>query len=188
MDDATGNERNIEPVVDLRGVVPGHRPRPEEIAQQRRTRPGDLVQDQSATSHLGRYREQTRTRRRLKYQLARLKCGSEPCHPGQSKRCRKLLQADHLFTAPCLGWNKPGDAFDEFQPFERIGGPGVDGRAISAHEEKLRDFERFIGEFPVPGTTGVGRTERGLHGGAHDRGIDTATGGEMTEKVTGLRL
>jgi hypothetical protein len=96
-----------------------------------------------------------------------------------------LLVGLHLLAAPGLGRCEPGNAFDQLQPFERVGGPSLDRRAVAAHEQQLGDLDRFVSGLPVPDAARIASAERRLHCGANGGGVDPATAGKMAEKVMG---
>ena len=184
-DDATRHHSCIEPVVDMSGVMHRHGRACKQAAKQGCTHVGDLVHGQPASGELSLYRQQSRACRRFEHQFVRQKACSKPGHPCQSQRRRELLVGLHFLAAPGLRRGKPGNALDQFQAFERIGGPGMDRPAVAAHEQQLRDFDGFVGDLPVPVSGRIACAKGRLHGGANGGRVDPATGGKVAEQVMG---
>ena len=171
--------------MDLCGVMHRHVRASKQAAKQGGTPFGNLVHGQSASGKFRLYRQQSRACRRFEHQFARQKARSKPGHPCQPQGGRELLKAEHLFTATSLVRCEPGNALDQFQALKWIGGPGMDRRAVAAHEQQLRDLDGFVGDLPVPGSGRIACAKGGLHGGAKGGRVDPATGGKVTKQVMG---
>lgn len=90
----------------------------------------------------------------------------------ERQRRAELLEALAFVGATGLRGQQPRDLLQQREPGNRRGGFAEKRLSVFAQEQHRGDFAGLVGQLPVPGTTGVGRTESGFHGAAQDRSIE----------------
>jgi hypothetical protein len=153
-------------VVDVSGVMPGHRDTGKELVQQPGANLGQLVQYETAACELRENREQPGPSRGLEHDVGRPDCGRRGGSEGKLDRRGELLQCLALLRSACMGRQKNSHLAQHLQHARGRRSLDADGWTELAEEQDSRGLTGVVRCLPVPGTGRIRAAEGTLHGTA----------------------
>ena len=148
--------RCIEPIVDLRGVVPRHADAREQRAQNIATRLRQLIQSERRARKFREYRDEAGSRRRLQHEIGGNKTRGDAGDKAKSDRRRELLQGLALFRTTALGRQESGNLSQHGDEIGGRLGARPHRRAVFTQKQDGRGLAGVIGVLPRPSALGVG--------------------------------
>ena len=182
--DARG-DADIEVIVDLRGVEPGHGGPGKEMVEQSGASFRHFVQHERSAGEFCEDGEQASATRWLQHAVGRRDRGGGAGGQSQRDRGRELLERLALFGAAGVGGEKARDLGQHRQHSGGRRGFGAKGRTEFAQEQNRRCLASFIGSLPFPCAGRIGGAESGLHRGAQHSSIDATAVFEIVEDEPG---
>ena len=172
-------------IVDLCGIEPGDGQGRKERGETIGAGLGQFVEDQRTASGLREDRHEAGAGRRFQHHVIRRNRGCRQCGQAERQRRRELLEVLAFLGAAGLRGQQLRDLCQYRSPCSRRRSFTEKCFSVFAQEQRRGDLASLIGQFPVPGTSRIGRAEGSFHRRAQRRGVDALAALNMGKQKIG---